>query len=56
MISRIETDKFQSAAFEKNRQLLKPAREVIYQPFLGINVSRASNIKKYFKIVEHIMS
>lgn len=49
MISRIETDKFQSAAFEKNRQLLKPAREVIYQPFLGINVSRASNIKKIFQ-------
>lgn len=49
MISRIEADKFQSAAFEKNRQLLKPAREVSYQPFSGINASRANNIQNIFQ-------
>lgn len=49
MISRIEADKFQSTAFEKNRQLLKPAREISYQPFLGINDSRANNIQKIFQ-------
>lgn len=52
MISRIEADKFQSAAFEKNRQLLKPAREIVYQPFSGINASRANNIQKIFQKYE----
>lgn len=48
LVSRVEADKLQHAAFDLNRQLLKPQGGVNYIPLEKVNVVRANNIKKFF--------
>lgn len=49
MTSRREANEYQNKAFDGNRQLLKPINGVEYDPFMAINVSRASNIQTFFR-------
>lgn len=48
LISRVESEQYQKAAFEGNRQLLKPKNDIEYNPLIQINASRTQNIRKVF--------
>lgn len=52
MSSRRDANKFQIAAFNGNRQLLKPIEGAEYRPFSPINFTRTKNILELFKKYE----
>ncbi|MGG8472474.1 DEAD/DEAH box helicase family protein [Rahnella sp. PAMC25617] len=50
--SKVESNKIQKSAFNKNKNLLKPKEGVVYKKIIGINSSRTSRIKYWIQQYE----